>query len=120
MALYSVWDWNRNNYRVYTTPTHVSVGDDPVPPKPLDISPIGANPDSDIKPLPPGAKFIGHDHFARGEIRRLPAGLADLGDDAGTGGGFWTQPWVMFAAGAGTVIAYYAWTKRPKKNRRRR
>jgi len=120
MALYSVWDWNRNSYRVYTTPTHVSVGDDPTPPKPLVFSPIGANPDTDVKPLPAGAKLIGHDHFARGEIRRMPGGLFDLGDDAGTGGSLWSQPLVMFAAGVATVIAYQAWKRRPTRNRRRR
>jgi len=121
MALYSVWDWNRNVYRVYTTPRHVSVGDDPLPPKPLGISPIGANPDSDVKPLPSGTRFIGYDHFARGEIRRMPSGALDLGDDAGVGGNFWTQPLVMFAAGAGAVVMYYAWKrKRTQRNGRRR
>lgn len=120
MALYSVWDWNRNSYRVYTTPKHVSVGDDPLPPKPTNISPIGANPDTDVKPLPSGTKFIGYDHLARGEIRRMSGSLFDLGDDAGTGGSFWTQPMVMFVAGAGVVIVYYAWKKQPKRNRRRR
>lgn len=119
MALYSVWDWNRNLYRVYTTPTHVSVGDDPVPPKPVGISPIGASPDTGVKPLPPGAKFIGFDHLARGEIRRMPSGLADLGDDAGSGS-FWTQPIVMF--GAGAVVATWVWRtygRRVRANRRR-
>jgi len=120
MALYSVWDWNRNSYRVYTTPTHVSVGDDPVPPKPLGAGPIGANPDTDVKPLPPGAKFIGYDHFAHGEIRRASSNLLDLGDDAGSGGSFWTQPFVMFAAGAAAVVAYQMWKRRPVRNRRRR
>lgn len=119
MALYSVWDWNRNSYRVYTTPTPVSVGDDPTPPKPVGISPIGANPDSDVKPLPPGATFIGYDLFARGEIRRAPSSLGDLGDDAGSV--WWQQPAVMFVAGVGATVAYYAWwKKRPKRNRRRR
>lgn len=120
MALYSVWDWNRNSYRIYTTPTPVSVGDDPTPPKPTGISPIGANPDADIKPLPAGAKFIGYDHFARGEIRRVSSGLADLGDDAGASP-WWGHPVVMFVAGAGAVVAYGWWRKRrTKKNRRRR
>lgn len=121
MALYSVWDWDRNSYRVYTTPTHVSVGDDPVPPKPLGVGPIGANPDTDVKPLPSGAKFIGYDHFARGEIRRASSNLLDLGDDAGTGGSLWTQPLVMFVAGAAAVVVFYqVWKKPVKKNRRSR
>lgn len=123
MALYSVWDWNRNAYRVYTTPTHVSVGDDPTPPKPSGIGPIGANPDSDVKPLPPGATFVGHDLFARGEIRRMPASLGDVGDDAGRGG-FWSQPGVMFAAGVFSAFwAAELWDRygkrRVRSNRRR-
>lgn len=126
MALYSVWDWNRNSYRVYTTPKHVSVGDDPLPPKPTGISPIGANPDTDIKPLPAGTKFIGYDHFARGEIRRMPSSFADLGDDAGTGGSFWTRPWVMFAAGVVTTFwvaelyEEYGSKRHVRSNKRRR
>jgi hypothetical protein len=124
MALYSVWDWNRNSYRVFTTPTHVSVGDDPIPPNPSGISSIGANPDTDIKPLPSGAKFIGHDLLARGEIRRMPAGFTDLGDDAGTGGSFWMQPVVMFSAGVLVTVWFMrrrvrANGKRSNKRRRR-
>lgn len=120
MALYSVWDWNRNAYRVFTTPTPVSVGDDPTPPKPSGISPIGANPDTDIKPLPSGTTFIGYDLLPRGEIRRMPAGMADLGDDAGANTAWWARPAVMFAAGAGAVIAFRWWNKRMQRNRRRR
>lgn len=125
MALYSVWDWDRNNYRIFTTPTPVSVGDDPVPPKPTGISPIGANPDTDIKPLPAGAKFIGHDNLARGEIRRMPGGLTDLGDDAGSGG-FWTQPAIMFGAGVlatfwgAELYEEYVKKRRVRSNRRKR
>jgi hypothetical protein len=111
MALYSVWDWNRNLYRVYSTPTPVSVGDDPSPPKPSNISPIGANPDTDVNPLPSGARFIGHSHFARGEIRRAPTSLMDLGSDSGDGS-FWTQPWVMFTAGVLTTLGALRWMAR--------
>lgn len=125
MALYSVWDWNRNSYRVYSTPTPVSVGDDPVPPKPSGISPIGANPDSDVKPLPPGARFVGYDHLARGEIRRMSSGFGDLGDDAGNGGSFWTQPVVMFSLGVfSTFWVAELWQeygkRRVRSNRKRR
>jgi len=123
VALYSVWDWNRNAYRVYTTPTHVSVGDDPVPPKPMGIGPIGANPDTDVKPLPPGARFVGYELMPRGEIRRMSGGIIDLGDDAGSGGDFWTQPLVMFGAGV-LVTVWFMRSRRvqanKKKNRRRR
>jgi hypothetical protein len=121
MALYSVWDWNRNSYRVYSTPTPVSVGDDPIPPKPNGISPIGANPDSDVKPLPPGARFIGYDHLARGEIRRVSNGFGDLGDDAGSGGNFWTQPAVMFSFGvASTFLLAELWRRRRMRSNKKR
>lgn len=119
MALYSVWDWNRNLYRVYTTPTHVSVGDDPVPPKPSIDNPIGASPDTGVKPLPPGAKFIGYEHLPRGEIRRMPSSLVDLGDDAGGGSG-WTQPILMFGAGALTAVwLSRLWGRRMRSNKKR-
>jgi len=119
MALYSVWDWNRNSYRVYTTPTPVSVGDDPVPPNPSGTSPIGANPDTDVKPLPPGAKFIGYDHLARGEIRRLPSSFTDLGDDAGSGGSFWMQPVIVFSAGVLATV-WFMRSRRMRQNKKRR
>lgn len=121
MALYSVWDWDRNVYRVYSTPTPVSVGDDPTSPKPTNISPIGANPDTDIKPLPAGAKFIGHDQLARGEIRRMPGGISDLGDDAGAPS-LWRSPVVMFAAGAAVTWAVWSMLgrRRVRSNKKKR
>lgn len=70
MALFSVWDWDRNAYRVYQTRAPASVGDDPEPPRP-DHHPLGAVPDIDVKVLPSGARFMGYDHQARGEIVRL-------------------------------------------------
>ncbi len=78
MALYSAWDWDRNSYRVYQTRHPVSVGDDPKPPRP-DHHPLGAVPDVDVKTLPPGARFVGYSHQARGEIVRVPgAGLGSM------------------------------------------
>ena len=113
MALYSVWDWNRNAYAVYSTPKRVSVGDDPVPPRPKGLSKLGASPDDDVKPLPSGAKLIGYDHFARGEIRRR-SGLFGVGDDGGQGGGA-SSPLFMFLAGgataAGAIYAYWRWKR---------
>lgn len=87
MALYSVWDWNRNAYRVYSTRRPVSVGDDPIPPRPSGLSALGADPDEHIKPLPSGARFEGYSHLARGEIRRMPTGMGDTADDAGAASG---------------------------------
>jgi len=86
MALYSVWDWNRNSYRIYETRRPVSVGDDPVPPRPTGLSALGADPDEHLKPLPSGARFVGYSHLARGELRRPPGALGDSGDDAGSAG----------------------------------
>lgn len=109
MALYSVWDWQRNAYKVFSTPTPVSVGDDPLPPRPSRISPIGADPDMDVKPLPSGAKFVGHDHMCRGEIRRAPAGFGDLGDDAGSGSTGTRSGLLMFSLGLAAATAYFWW-----------
>jgi hypothetical protein len=99
MAFYSVWDWNRNSYRIYSTPRAASVGDDPVPPRPTGISSIGADPDTGVKPLPSGAKFEGYSHLPRGEIRRLAGGLGEAGDDAGAATSSGGRGWLMFAGG---------------------
>ena len=104
MALYSTWDWSRNAWRVYKTSTPVSVGDDPVPPRPTNISPIGADPDEHVKPLPPNAKFVGFDHLARGEVRRAGGVLGNIGDDAGQGV-ITSNGWLMFGAGAIAAVA---------------
>lgn len=107
MALYSVWDWDRNVYRVYKTNSPVSVGDDPIAPKPTGLSAIGADPDTHIKALPSGAKFMGYSHLARGELRRMSHGLGDRGDDAGSssapGGGGWKTLALGVVVGAGVV-----------------
>lgn len=99
MALYSVWDWDKNVYRVYRDDVPVSVGDDPKPPRPRNVGPIGADPDTQIKTLPAGAKFLGYDQMAHGEIRMiggLPLGLDDPGSDT------WKYM-LAFAAGGAAV-----------------
>ncbi len=78
MALYSVWDWNRNAYRVYATREPVSVGVDPTPPEVTNIHTLGAIPYVHCKVLPDGAKFIGISHVARGEIVRDKKSVAEL------------------------------------------
>lgn len=103
MALYSVWDWDRNSYRVYQNPRPVSVGDDPVSPKPVVTSALGADPDTQINVVPQDAKFMGYSHVARGEVRRLSGGLGDSAAPEETP--FWKQPIVMFAAGAAAAWA---------------
>jgi hypothetical protein len=111
MALYSVWDWNRNSYRVYTTTRPVSVGDDPIPPRPRGTHELGADPDEHIKALPSGVRFIGYSHLPRGEIRRRARGLGDFGDDAGANGAS-SNRWVMLgiglAVGAGAMHLWMA------------
>jgi hypothetical protein len=101
MALFSVWDWDKNSWAVYRNGDSVSVGDDPKPPKPSGTSPLGADPDTHVKPLPPDAKFSGYSHVARGEIRRhasLPLGLDEPGESNA----------VKYAAGAavGSLVTW--------------
>lgn len=80
MALYSVWDWDRNAWAVYRDGRRVSVGDDPTPPRPIDVSPLGADPDTQLKVLPNDARFVGYDLMCRGEARVRPQGvLSGLG-----------------------------------------
>jgi hypothetical protein len=82
MALYSVWDFDRNSWAVYRDGKTVSVGDDPTPPRPRNISPLGADPDTQVNSLPAGANFVGYDHMCRGEVRRRGDGpLSGLGID---------------------------------------
>lgn len=83
MAMFSVWDWDKNAWAIYRNRDAVSVGDDPKPPKPVGTSPLGADPDMHVKPLPSNARFAGYSHVARGEIRRhasLPLGLDEPAD----------------------------------------
>jgi hypothetical protein len=111
MALYSVWDWDRNSWAIYQTKTPVSVGDDPSPPQASGPARgLGADPDTGVKALPRGAKRIGYSHVARGEIRRRPRHLGDLGDDAGRrAAGGWGLP---LALGVGIGVAVSRWWKR--------
>lgn len=110
MALYSVWDWNRNAYAIYRTSSPVSVGDDPLPHRGSD-SVLGADPDSGVKPLPSGARFVGYDHLARGEIRRRSSALGDSGDDGGAASGSAGNGWLMFGAGVLAASAYWWWRR---------
>lgn len=108
MALYSVWDWDRNSWRVYRTKAPVSVGLDAVPPKPKGTSVLGADPDTHAKALPGGARFIGFSHVARGEVRRHSNGLGDAGDD----GAAPKRPWMMFGVGAAAASLFWWWKKK--------
>jgi len=111
MALYSVWDWNRNAWGVYRTNRPASVGDDPLPHRPSGASSIGADPDIHVKALPSGAKFVGYDHTCRGEVRRKTGFLGIGGDDAGQASGIVGHGWLMFAAGIVVASAYVWWRK---------
>ena len=44
MALFSVWDWDKNAWAIYRNNDTVSVGDDPKAPKPSGTSALGADP----------------------------------------------------------------------------
>ena len=118
MALYSVWDWNRNSWRVYETRAPASVGDDPVPPRPAAVSVLGADPDCSVKPLPSGAKFVGQSHMARGEIRRASRGMGDVGDDAGRRAGVLGNGPLMFVGGVAAALAVSWWWKKRKRTHR--
>jgi hypothetical protein len=108
MALYSVWDWNRNAYRVYQTPGAASVGDDPKSPVPTGLHHLGADPDTQVNALPRNAKFLSYSHVARGEIRRMPGALGDV-TSAPEDRPWWQSPVVMFSAGVGATVAYLTW-----------
>lgn len=109
MALYSTWDWDRNAWRVHATRTPVSVGDDPIPPRPGGTSALGADPDTHVKPLPSGTRFMGYSHVARGEVRRQSGVLGGVGDDAGQSGG---SGWLMFGFGLATASVFWWWRRR--------
>lgn len=114
MALYSVWNWDRNAWAIYRTSVPVSVGDDALPPRPRGVGPIGADPDTQVKPLPLGARFVEFSHVARGEIRRKPGHIADLGDDAGRSTATGTR-WGALALGA--ALASGVWYLATRKRR---
>ena len=111
MALYSTWDWNRNAWRVYATRRPVSVGDDPVPPRPRNTSTLGADPDTHVKPLPGGTRFMGYSHVARGEVRRQTGALGIVGDDAGRSG---VSGLAMFGLGVAAASAFFWWRRRKR------
>jgi len=117
MAFYSTWDWNRNAWRVYRTPETVSVGDDPKPPRPSPLNILGADPDTQVRPLPAGATFIGYDHIARGEIRRA-ADVSALGDSEGGRG---LRDAALIALGAvGAIVVLHQLDAGVRRNARRR
>lgn len=124
MALYSVWDWNKNAYRVYQTPGATSVGDDPKSPVPAGLHHLGADPDTQVNVLPRGARFMSYSHIARGEIRRMPGGLGQA--PAPEDSPWWQRPIVMFGAGVfatfwvAELYAEYGVRRRVRANRRRR
>lgn len=107
MALYSVWDWDKNAWAVYRTSEPVSVGDDPKPPRPMSVSALGADPDTQIKSLPPTARFVGYDHMCRGEVRRR--GGMPLGLDAPEASDI---PKYALGFGLGVGVAYYFMRRR--------
>jgi hypothetical protein len=109
MALYSTWDWDRNAWRVHATRTPVSVGDDPIPPRPTGLSVLGADPDSHVKPLPSGARFMGYSHVARGEVRRQAGAMGGVGDDAGRGS---SNGLLMFGLGLAAASAFWLWRRK--------
>lgn len=105
MALYSVWDWNKNLYRVYSNSTPVSVGVDPNPPRPNAVHLLGAVPYEHAKVLPPAVRLMGLSHVPRGEVVRDAASVHELlglsGDAEGSGFGR-----TLLVAAAGAIVGY--------------
>ena len=118
MALYSVWDWDKNAYRVYQTPGAASVGDDPKSPVPVGAHRLGADPDTQVNVLPRNARFLNYSHVARGEIRRMGGGLGQV--SAPEDRPWWQHPVVMFGAGVAATVAYRTWSRRQVRANRRR
>jgi hypothetical protein len=87
MALYSVWNWDRNSYDVYEDRQPVSIGDDPNPPRPSKLHAIGAVPDRDVKSLPSGTRLVGQSPMPKGEIVRKGGGGFFSVVTGGGGGG---------------------------------
>jgi hypothetical protein len=107
MALYSVWDWNKNLYRVYSDALPVSVGVDPDPPRPMNVHLLGAVPFEGCKVLPHGTRFMGLSHVPRGEIVRDASGLREvmgLGSEAGGRTGIGSVALVC----VGLAVGYFA------------
>jgi len=116
MATYSVWDWNENSFRVYRDAKPTSIGDDPTPPRPRAVSPIGAVPDKDVMLLPPAAKFVGMSAMAVGEIAIDPllrnqtassSGRGGSGDGLGAFGDQWTSLGPVLVVGAAIAAVMY-------------
>jgi hypothetical protein len=108
MALYSVWDWNKNLYRVYADQRPVSVGVDPHPPRPSNVNILGAVPYDDCKTLPAGARSMGLSHVPRGEIVRQTGSVQELlglGDNDGGRSLFGTVAIAAASAAAGFLVA---------------
>jgi hypothetical protein len=107
MALYSVWDWNKNLYRVHADTLPVSVGVDPSPPQPTGVHLLGAIPYDHAKVLPPAARFMGLSHVPRGEVVRSATNLKELlglGAEPGS-----SSVWTFAAiATAALVVGYVA------------
>jgi hypothetical protein len=106
MALYSIWDWNKNLYRVHSNATPVSVGVDPNPPRPGALHLIGAIPYEHAKVLPTGTRFMGLSHVPRGEVVRDATSVKELlglGDDAAANGRWKLAACVV----AGLVAGYF-------------
>lgn len=111
MALYSVWDWDKNSWAIYRDSLPVSVGDDPKPPRPQRVSRLGADPDTQTKPLPSGARFVGYDHMCRGEVRTRPTGaLSGLGIDTPDSDDLKKY---LFGGLVGAAVAWY-WKRRSR------
>lgn len=112
MALFSVWDWNKNLYRVYADSAPVSVGVDPQPPRPRSVPLLGAIPYEHAKVLPPATRFMGLSHVPRGEVVREAASVRELLGLGGESGSRTLWGTVVVAAVAATAGYFLGWSRR--------
>ena len=80
--LYSCFDQDRGDYRVYRdSSTRPINGDLPVPDMPADTGNIGVPTEDAARPFPSGAKYVGRSWRAQGMVVRCSGGaLGNAGD----------------------------------------
>jgi hypothetical protein len=90
-------------YEYYATPGMLAIGDDLPPPKLVPVNAIGASSVEAGRPIPPGARHVGHGSAAVGIVAPMDtATLHELGDDGAFGSArSWLAPlgWISFGAG---------------------
>ncbi len=109
--IYSCFDDRRGLYRYFRTEENLPINADlPVPKLPAPTGDVGVPSILSGRPLPSGAKLVGHGWHARGIVVQCGGeslgGLGSFGSE-GMGGGLW-----LFAGVASVAaLGLYAWRK---------